>query len=305
MFKLSMEYAKKKQELLKEKASRLGHRIVWSEYEEILSRNPTSKVEGEREALVKIICLNHSTSNTEPITTTYHNYLRAKNGLTCCGRQSVSEQLTNRVFSDESRQKMSEAMKKIQATRPRAKDFRDPIQYDKWRKESQELGQYKCQITNLRPKNLVVHHLFSMQTFPSIMYNSLNSVTLDGKLHSIFHKIYGFKKPVTIDCFILFLEDLQNNPSFRERVYSLAQPRSETKRNKKKEIQISNQSFEQSNDGSETRVNNPQWIIELHECMVERRKQLEVLLNSEEQAHIHNIQERRNQMTVEQRTTFD
>jgi len=302
MYRLPVYYAKEKEELAQEKASRLGHQIVWSEYSEVLKENTNPKIQTERVATLKIRCLEHSDDTTDSIETTYHNYLRARNGLKCCGKSSVSKQLTNRVFSPETREKMSSAMKKIQATRPRAKDHRDSIHYDQWRQESQELGQYKCQMTGVRPKNLVVHHLFSMKTFQSIMYNSRNSVTLDSKIHSIFHKIYGYKKPVTIDCFIIFLEDLINNASFRERIYSLAEPRSLTKRSNKKEIQISNQLFERSDDGSETRVYDPKWIMELHECMVERRIDLQSLLNSDEQATVLEVQKRVSKMNDKLRT---
>lgn len=304
MFKLSMEYAQEKQKLVEEKASRLGHKIVWSEYGEVLSDKPGGIVRSERLAVLKIVCVSHSTESGQPAETTYHNYLRARNGLPCCGKASVSEKLLNRVFSEETKQKMSKSMKRIQATRPRAKDYRDSFEYDKWRKESQELGKYTCKITGVRPKALVVHHLFSMHDFKSIMYNSLNSVTLDSELHDIFHKIYGFKKPVTIHCFLTFLEDLRDNSSFRERVYSLAKPRSLSNNNKKKELQISNPSFEQSNAGSETRVYDPQWIMELHECMVERRVQLEAMLTLDECTLVLDVQERINRMTTGQRITF-
>lgn len=76
------------------------------------------------------------------------------------------------------------------------------------------------------------------------------------------------------------------------------------KRRNKKEIQISNQSFEQSIDGSETRVYDPKWITELHECMVERRIQLEGLLNSDEQAIVAEVQERLQKMNADLRTRF-
>jgi hypothetical protein len=233
MFKLSIQYAQEKQKLVEEKATRLGHTIVWSEYVEGLIQ-PAANVQSERVAVLKIKCDSHSTENDQPIETTYHNYLRARNGLSCCGKTSVSKQLQNRVFSQETREKMSESMKRIQATRPRAKDHRDSFEYDKWRKKSQELGNYTCQITGVRPKALVVHHLFSMNGFTSIMYNSLNSVTLDSKLHNLFHKIYGSRQPVTIDCFIAFLEDLRDNSSFREKVYSLANPCLPSNNKKKK-----------------------------------------------------------------------
>jgi hypothetical protein len=176
MYRLPVDYAKEKEQLAQEKASRLGHQIVWSEYSEVLKDHTNPKIRTERVATLKIRCFEHSDDSTDPIETTYHNYLRSINGLKCCGKSSVSKQLTDRVFSSETREKMSSSMKRVQATRPRAKDHRDSIHYDRWRQESQELGQYKCQITGVRPENLVVHHLFSMKTFQSIMYNSRNSV---------------------------------------------------------------------------------------------------------------------------------
>lgn len=302
MFKLSIEYAQEKQKLVEQKASSLSHKIVWSEYAEALN---SGIVRSERLAVLKVVCVSHSTEGNQPIETTYYKYLKARNGLPCCGKKSVSEKLKNRVFTQETKQKMSEAMTRIQATKPRATDHRDSILYDKWRTESQQLGHYTCQITGVRPQALAVHHLFSMRYFKSIMYNSLNSVTLDSELHTIFHKIYGFKKPVTIGCFIAFLEDLRDNAGFRERVYSLAKSRALPNNKEEKECQISNPSFEQSNAGSETRVYDPKRIMELHECMVERRLQLEVLLEPDERTLVLEVQNRVHQMTAVQRTTFE
>ena len=58
------------------------------------------------------------------------------------------------------------------------------------------------------------------------MYNELNSVTLDAGLHNLFHQIYGYKQPVTINCFILFLNDLLTDTGFRNQVFALIQRRS-------------------------------------------------------------------------------
>ncbi len=97
-----------------------------AEYKDVtLSSDSTVKVRSERLAELKVRCLSHSNAQDEPILTTYDNYLRSKKGLPCCGRQSVSEKLANRVFSEETRKKMSEAMTRIQATKPRSENNRD------------------------------------------------------------------------------------------------------------------------------------------------------------------------------------
>lgn len=223
VFKLSQKYAEDKNQLVRKKANKFGHKIIWAEYENINLESDT--IRSEREAILKVKCTIHSTESEEIIETTYHNYLRSRTGLACCGRMRVSVQLTNRRFSFETRQRMSIAATRNQALRPRAVDNRDSLKYDVWRKRSQELGNSICQICQFRPKRLVVHHLFSMNSFPSIMYNSLNSVTLDAFIHTLFHKIYGYRQSVTIDCFIHFLETLLRNPILLAQVYSGTQPR--------------------------------------------------------------------------------
>ena len=142
--------------------------------------------------------------------------------MPCCGKQRVSDILKGRSFSEESREKMSRSMTEIWATKPRAVDPRDSINYDVWRKKAQEQGNYKCAITDRRPLNLAVHHLYSLKHFPSLGYNVKNSVLLDREIHEIFHIVYGYKTPNTIDQFLAFLDTILSNPAVKDAVFSLA-----------------------------------------------------------------------------------
>jgi hypothetical protein len=213
---------------------------------------------------------------------------------------------------------MSIAATRNQALRPRAVDNRDSLKYDVWRKRTQELGNFICQICQFRPKRLVVHHLFSMNSFPSIMYNSLNSVTLDAFIHTIFHQIYGYRQAVTIDCFIHFLETLLTNPILLAQVYSGTQPRTNNQdKNLNQNDKISSQTSVQSEGsvtscnegGSETRFANSvtsinsieltKQIRQLHERMVERRSELYSLLTPAELEASTEVQKRLNKLILE------
>lgn len=304
IYKLPVSYAIKKQKAVELKAQKLGHVIEYGEYQVFCtletdkntktsmrnkkmytqSQGEQNQIRSEREALLKIRCNAHSIANAEPIQTTYHNYLRAKTGLPCCGKQRVSQKLQGRVFSEESRQKMSVSRKQVWETKPRAIDPRDSIHYDSWRKKAQELGKYKCAITGVRPLNLDVHHLYSMKHFPSLMYNVDNSVLLDREIHKKFHSIWRYRTPNTIDQFMQFLNYILSNLEFRHRVFSMAVARPVHKVNI--ETTISSQSSEESDEGSETRVYDPKRIKRLHERMAQLHDTLYSQLTSDEKTLI-------------------
>lgn len=135
------------------------------------------------------------------------------------------------------------------------------------------------------------------------MYDPLNSLGLDHEVHKIFHRIYGFRKPVTIDCLIAFLEDLMFDPNFLRRVSSFAHPRSPVK----KETPISNQTVEPSTAGPETRVDDLSNLLpeieRLHERMVEKRSLLYIYssITPQEKEVASRVQARLKGMTDEQR----
>lgn len=102
---------------------------------------------------------------------------------------------------------------------------------------------------------------------------------LDQQVHDFFHKTWGYKQAVTIDLFIKFLDRLINDPVYFEKVMATAVPRSS---NLQQELEISSQSIEESMEGSETRVYDPNRIMKLKELMVESGAILYAKLTREE-----------------------
>ncbi len=91
--------------------------------------------------------------------------------------------------------------------------------------------------------NLVVHHLMGTDAYPDLVYNISNGLILCKDIHENFHKLYGYRK-VTITMFQDFLFGLLYLASFTP---------------------ISSQANSGGLEGSETRVYDPERIMELHE----------------------------------------
>jgi hypothetical protein len=142
VYYLTKDYALQKQHAIEEKAAKLGHIIEYSEYGLLKSSNfvTNDKIRSERKAILKIRCNKHNNLNTEPVQTTYYNYLRATNGLRCCSNECVSQKLFGRITSEQSKQNISIAMKKVWSTKPKEKDKRYSFDYDKWRLQVQTEG---------------------------------------------------------------------------------------------------------------------------------------------------------------------
>nr|YP_009184897.1 putative HNH homing endonuclease [Jenufa minuta]ALO63019.1 putative HNH homing endonuclease [Jenufa minuta] len=109
-----------------------SHVLVYGKYQRFVDSSKLELVDknipNERIANLKVICLRHDPERI--IDTTYHNYNRSRYGLACCGKASTSLKLTNRKFTEETIQKMSDSAKLYQATKPRANKFRDSYKYD-------------------------------------------------------------------------------------------------------------------------------------------------------------------------------
>jgi hypothetical protein len=112
------------------------------------------------------------------------------------------------------------------------------------------------------------------------MYNPTNGVLLNGQIRQEFHRIWGYQKPITPDHFINFLNDLIQDQCFREQIFQLTIPRSQTI--PKFETKISSQTPTKFDAGSETRVYDPKRIMELRERMIELRKILSSQLTPSE-----------------------
>ncbi len=310
-FKLTLSYIRIKQQAVEKKALAFGHVIVWSEYKQISDQaNVQGPMEftipGERQACLKVICNKHANPADPPIQTNVNNYLRSRTGLTCCGNQSKAILLKGRTFTAETLQQMSDSAQKRE--RKGSQDVRDSGFYRTWREATVKNWNSTCQVTGVHPTSLVVHHFFSMTHFTSFRFMEDNGVVLDDVIHNIFHKIYGFKKPVTLDCFIMFVNDLLTDENFRLNVFGFleASATSDMVETRQFDLQgvdaISNQTA--NAEGSETRAFRVKTLRRLHEHVVQLRQVLEPLLTEEELVLNDKVRQRIDQMSLEERTTF-
>ena len=184
-------------------------------------------------------------------TTTFDNYRRAKTGMACCGKKSTSDTLTNRVYSPETRERMSLGAK----LRPP----RETGSGQHWRnkvtpsylKTARELWHHECAITGAKT-NLEVHHLFLGSKKPTTLsevherfrYDPKAAILISKKVHKGFHNDFGYEN-TTLKHFILFVEKL-----------------------------ISSQVHPEWWKGSETRGERPERLQNLHERLVQTEQDL-------------------------------
>jgi hypothetical protein len=245
MYKLPKHIIVQKQQQVVQKAQALGHILVYSKYESNLAalpKLPKTKQEhfrfcSVREAVLFLQCPRHKNGRLQK--TTIFNYLRARTGLLCCGREKVSQKLLNRTFSEETIKKMSLARMKP-STQGRDQDFRNRI--NRWRKEALEKSGNKCSILGNDSQQLHVHHLFVQRAFPSLRFDPENAIVLSREIHELFHSEYGHFRVVTIEHFIEFLSSLSQQGDLYRKI---------VKETKTANIRpISNQ--ESTDSGSET-----------------------------------------------------
>lgn len=204
-------------------------------------------IEGEyrnRESVLIVGCPTHE----EVHQTTFYNYLRARTGLKCCGREQVSQKLTNRKFSDETIEKMSTAalLRAKRGGKPR--DWRETTTYWRWREQVMTNYKNVCAITGISKEgSLEVHHLYSVSGYPHLTYIAENGIVLCNSLHVRFHKMYkyGLNTIEQFQTFLLFLLEEQEQ--------------------KNKSMLISSQANSEGLEGSETRAYDPERVMELHE----------------------------------------
>lgn len=60
-----------------------------------------------------------------------------------------------------------------------------------WRKLIYLRDNFTCQITGVRGRNLVAHHLFNWADYPEKRFDVENGITIFVPFHKLFHKIYG------------------------------------------------------------------------------------------------------------------
>ena len=226
-YKNSEEYKRSQQKNILEKiaANENGHKYVEGTYE-----NQSSKL--------VVYCTTHGCS----ITTTFNNYRRCKTGLTCCGKKSVSEKLSGRVYSPETIEKMRDgALHRPARNFGTEQSWRRSRGSVRWHNDTMALWNHQCAVTG-EYTELEVHHYFSgnkRSGKESLHHRYRNvpeaAIVLSKKVHQAFHKGFGYED-TTLDHFICFVEKL-----------------------------ISSQAHQEWWEGSETRGEKPERLQRLHE----------------------------------------
>lgn len=234
-YKNPEEFKKRIFEQTLENIEKLGHFYVEGEYE-------------TKQSPLIIWCPIHFNEHI----TTFSNYNRSLTGCPCCGKAQVSIKLTNRQYSDETLQRMSEAAfeRPLRGGKPRK--WRKDVKYLRWREQVFKRYNFKCAITGVSKDqipagSLVVHHLNGATSYPHLVYVVENGIVLTKELHLLFHKQYGYGKN-TVSQFQYFLLSLL------EKEESVSMP-------------ISSQANSGELEGSETRAYDPDRVMELHECL--------------------------------------
>lgn len=184
--------------------------------------------------------------------TTFTNYNRSRTGCPCCGKERVSQKLSNRLYSEETILRMSESARQRPLRGGKPRRWRHEFEYLKWREKVFELFNFKCAITGISkyqvpPGSLVVHHLNCANHHPHLIYVPENGIVLTKEFHMTFHNQYGYGKN-TVQQFQYFLLSLLENQE------SISTP-------------ISSQANPEGLEGSETRAYDPDRVMELHECL--------------------------------------
>ena len=77
-------------------------------------------------------------------------------------------------------------------TEEERKNKRDNKTYREWRTKVFERDCWTCQITGIKGKKIVAHHLQSYANNKELRYDINNGVTITEDIHRLFHKIYGY-----------------------------------------------------------------------------------------------------------------
>ena len=138
-------------------------------------------------SLLVVYCPFHATETL----TTFNNYRRSRTGCLCCGRERVRTTLTNREFSEESRELMSQAAFARPDRGGRPRRWREESKYRIWRKKVLKNGNNKCALTG-KTENLECHHLYGTNQYEDVIYVPENGVVLTHEIHVEFHRLFSF-----------------------------------------------------------------------------------------------------------------
>lgn len=227
-YKNSEQFCKQKQQELLSRIADNGHVYISGNYETKVSQ-------------LQVYC----PSCDLEINTTFSNYMRSRTGCLICGRKRVSEKLTNRVYSEETIQRMQKSANNRPNRGGQPRRWRENQKYRNWRSLVLNAWNNECAITGAGDQNLAVHHIISASSDQSLAYNVNNGIVISSDLHVQFHKTYGYRN--------------NNFSQFKEFILKLIN-------NNNKKL-ISSQGESEDSQGSETRVYDPERIMKLHELL--------------------------------------
>lgn len=222
-----------------------GHAYISGDYE-------------TKESKLVVYCKTHQIEHC----TTFTNYCRSRTGMPCCGKSAVSKKLSDRKYSPETLEKMSQAALNRAKISSGGQDWRRSTEAREWEKKVKELWDNKCPITG-KEAGIVMHHFFSgargktIELRDALLYNSINGILLAKDLHVDFHKEFGYQEN-TIEQFQSYVKNLEKL--------------------------ISSQAQQECWEGSETRVNDPTLIDTLLQSLngVKRKVLLERIMKLHE-----------------------
>ena len=192
MYKNSDSYKVKKMEMILLLLEQRGHEYVSGEYE-------------TKSCLLTFLCPKHGI-----VTTTFDNYRRSKTGCKGCGKDNIGDAHRDKVVPLESRQKLSETIKRSRVLKPRTpNEWRSTVDYREWRRKVRTQWEHRCVITG-KKETLDSHHLFTRSVWANGAFDPKNGILLCSSIHWTFHKVFGSKRN-TLDQFLEYLDMLINS----------------------------------------------------------------------------------------------
>jgi hypothetical protein len=203
---------------------------------------------GQRDKCYTVYCPKHDLT----METSFYNYNRSQMGCVLCGREIVSEKLTNREFDPETIEKMENSARLRPKRGGKPRRWRETNDYRVWNASVRREWNNECAITGIKSTNqgdglLVVHHLIGASKNTSLALTVENGILIHNKLHTEFHLRYGYRNN-TVEQFLDFIQKILNNEIV---------------------VPISSQTDSGGAGGSETRVYDPERIMKLHELLSE------------------------------------
>ena len=117
------------------------------------------------------------------------------------GGMSWNKDKRGYILSEETRKKISKAGKRRVlegrhnnykgGITPINEKIRKSLEYKLWHEAVFTRDNWTCQKTGVRGGRLVTHHINNFADFPELRTSIENGITLSGRTHREFHKIYG------------------------------------------------------------------------------------------------------------------